>query len=100
MESSISVNKHIYQLLIADTQLGELVGNKIYPLVAEETVTYPFIIFTKENALLNKEFEIFQSSIIDDVQIKALLLQLFDGTFLDLSVVDLQLLQRWNVLDR
>lgn len=49
MESSISVNKHIYQLLINDTQLGELVGSKIYPLVAEETVTYPFIIFTKES---------------------------------------------------
>ena len=52
-ETSISCNKHIYQLLINDEQLGKLVGNKIYPLVAEETVTYPFIIFTKENANAN-----------------------------------------------
>ena len=48
-ETSISVNKYIYQLLISDEKLKELVGNKIYPLVAEESVTYPFIIFTKES---------------------------------------------------
>lgn len=52
-ETSISVNKYIYQLLITDETLKELVGNKIYPLVAEESVTYPFIIFTKENAFAN-----------------------------------------------
>lgn len=52
-ETSISVNKYIYQLLISDEILKELVGNKIYPLVAEESVTYPFIIFTKENAFAN-----------------------------------------------
>jgi len=52
-ETSISVNKYIYQLLITDDKLKELVGNKIYPLVAEESVTYPFIIFTKENAFAN-----------------------------------------------
>lgn len=52
-ETSISVNKYIYQLLITDEKLKELVGNKIYPLVAEESVTYPFIIFTKENAFAN-----------------------------------------------
>lgn len=52
-ETSISVNKYIYQLLISDDKLKELVGNKIYPLVAEESVTYPFIIFTKENAFAN-----------------------------------------------
>lgn len=52
-ETSISVNKYIYQLLITDEKLKELVGNKIYPLIAEESVTYPFIIFTKENAFAN-----------------------------------------------
>ena len=49
-ETSISVNKKIYQLLINDDKLNELVGKKIYPLIAEESVTYPFIIFTKESA--------------------------------------------------
>lgn len=50
METSISVNKHIYNLLINDTILNELVGDKIYPLVAEESVSYPFVIFNKEKA--------------------------------------------------
>lgn len=49
-ETSISVNKHIYQLLINDEELNKLVDKKIYPIVAEESVTYPFIIFTKESA--------------------------------------------------
>jgi len=52
-ETSISVNKHVYNLLINDEILNELVGKKIYPLVAEESVTYPFIIFTKESAYGN-----------------------------------------------
>lgn len=52
-ETSISVNKHIYNLLINDEILNGLVDKKIYPLVAEESVTYPFIIFTKEAAMGN-----------------------------------------------
>ena len=47
-ETAISVNKHIYSLLKEDESLRELVGEKIYPIVAEETVTYPFVIFTKD----------------------------------------------------
>ena len=50
-ETSISVNRHIYNLLINDEILKELVDDKIYPLVAEETVTYPFVIFTKDSAM-------------------------------------------------
>ena len=52
-ETSISVNKYIYNLLINDETLNKLVGKKIYPLVAEESVTYPFIIFTKDSAYAN-----------------------------------------------
>ena len=52
-ETSISVNKHIYNLLINDEILNGMVDKKIYPLVAEESVTYPFIIFTKESAMAN-----------------------------------------------
>lgn len=48
-ETAISVNKHIYQLLSSDSGLTSMVDNKIYPLVAEESVTYPFVIFTKES---------------------------------------------------
>ena len=52
-QTSISVNKHIYNLLINDEILNGLVGKKIYPIVAEETVSYPFILFTKESAIAN-----------------------------------------------
>lgn len=57
-ETAISVNKHIYTILTGDTQLRELVGDKIYPIIAEETVSYPFIIFTKEtvDAAYTKDF--------------------------------------------
>lgn len=48
-ETAISINKYIYNLLINDSQLNELVGEKIYPIIAEESVTYPFVIFTKES---------------------------------------------------
>ena len=48
-ETAISVNKHVYQLLSSDSGLTSMVDNKIYPLVAEESVTYPFVIFTKES---------------------------------------------------
>lgn len=57
-ETAISVNKHIYTILTGDTQLRELVSDKIYPIIAEETVCYPFIIFTKEtvDAAYTKDF--------------------------------------------
>lgn len=65
-ETAISVNKHIYSLLKEDESLRELVGEKIYPIVAEETVTYPFIIFTKEsvNGNYTKDLLLFDTAII------------------------------------
>lgn len=65
-ETAISVNKHIYSLLKEDESLIELVGEKIYPIVAEETVTYPFVIFTKEsvNGNYTKDLLLFDTAII------------------------------------
>lgn len=62
-ETAISTNKHIYQLLISDSGLTEMVGDKIYPLVAEESVNYPFIIFTKETVEgnYNKDFLLYDT---------------------------------------
>ena len=63
MDTGISANKYIYNLLINDTKLKELVGDKIYPLVAEESVTYPFVIFTKEevNGVYSKDLLMYDS---------------------------------------
>jgi len=46
-ETGISTNKHIYDLLKGNQDLVKLVGKNIFPLVAEESVTFPFIIFSK-----------------------------------------------------
>ena len=65
-DTAISANKHIYSLLTADTQLMEAVSGNIYPLVAEESVSYPFIIFTKEsvNGNYTKDFLTFDTAVI------------------------------------
>lgn len=65
-ETAISANKHIYSLLKEDSQLGEMVGDKIYPLVAEESVTYPFVIFSKEtvNGNYSKDLLMYDSATI------------------------------------
>lgn len=49
-ESGISVNKHIYNILSKDSSLNKLVGKNIFPLIAEEETTFPFIVF-KRNSL-------------------------------------------------
>lgn len=49
MTTAISVNKYIYSILSQDNEIKRLVGNKIYPLIAEESTTFPFIIFKRNN---------------------------------------------------
>lgn len=49
-ETALSVNKYIYNILSTDETLSGLTGGDIYPIVAEEKVTYPFVIFTKTDA--------------------------------------------------
>ena len=47
MESSISVIKHIFRILSSDKTLNEMVGNKIFPIIAENDITFPFILVTR-----------------------------------------------------
>lgn len=42
--SALSITKHIYNLLTNNEQLTQYVGRNIYPLVAEDNATFPFII--------------------------------------------------------
>lgn len=46
--TGLSINKHIYSILKDDAQLLEMCQN-IYPVIAEETVKFPFILFTRSN---------------------------------------------------
>ena len=52
-ETGLSINKHIYNLLTANEDLNKLVGKNIFPLVAEESVTFPFIIFSKVSIVVD-----------------------------------------------
>lgn len=45
--NSLLVGKHIYKILSENEKLNGYVGNKIFPIVAEEGTKYPFIIFSK-----------------------------------------------------
>ena len=47
--TAISISKEIYNLHINDDILKGLVADKIYPLIAEEETTFPFIIFKKNS---------------------------------------------------
>ena len=69
MTTSISINKYIYSLLTADTKLVELTGGDIYPIVAEESVSYPFVLFTKSAAYGNytKDLLLYDSATVEVV---------------------------------
>ena len=54
MTTAISVNKYIYNILNSDKELNKLVGKKIYPIVAEESTTFPFIVVRRTN--INTEY--------------------------------------------
>lgn len=43
----IQIGKAVYQILSNDTKVKEMVGNKIYPLIANQGTTYPFIIYKR-----------------------------------------------------
>ena len=45
MTKSILINKVIYKLLSSNTTLQEKVGTNIFPLVADNDTTFPFIVF-------------------------------------------------------
>ena len=47
MESSISINKHIFSILTSDKSLKEMVGTKIFPIVADDDVKFAYIILER-----------------------------------------------------
>lgn len=47
--TAISISKYIYNILINDEIIKGIVAEKVYPLVAEEETTFPFIIYRKNN---------------------------------------------------
>ena len=50
---SLQIGKAIYHLLKKDSRIKEKVGSKIYPLIVEESTTFPFIIYKRTNITPN-----------------------------------------------
>ena len=50
---SLQIGKAIYHLLSKDSGIKEKVGSKIYPLIVEESTTFPFIIYKRTNITPN-----------------------------------------------
>lgn len=45
----INTAKHIYSSLVSDSRITQLVGNRVFPLVAIDA-TYPFIVIGRDSA--------------------------------------------------
>lgn len=52
-QTGLSINKYIYAILSSSNELKEIVGGNIYPLVAEEETTFPFVVFRRSNMTPN-----------------------------------------------
>jgi len=48
MTHAIKIGKAIYAILSVDTDVNSIVGSKIFPLVAENGTTFPFLCYTRE----------------------------------------------------
>lgn len=47
MINGIKVNKVIYKLLSSDDELKGIVNDNIFPLIANENTTFPFVVFSR-----------------------------------------------------
>ena len=45
MSDSLNIGKAINALLVANSDIVKKVGKKIYPLIADSTTTFPFIVY-------------------------------------------------------
>jgi len=44
---SLNIGAAIFQILTTDSDVSELVGQKVYPLVAPEGTPFPFVVYTR-----------------------------------------------------
>lgn len=59
--NGINISKHLYSILSNDSELKQMIGNKLYPIIAEEQTTFPFIVFKRNS--INVEYSKDGSSI-------------------------------------
>lgn len=49
METSLNIGKVIKEILYRDEALNNLVKNQVFPLIAEENTTFPFIVYRRNS---------------------------------------------------
>lgn len=49
MTNSLSIGKTLYRLLTKNQELKELVKGQVYPLLANESTTFPFIVYSRSD---------------------------------------------------
>ena len=49
METSLNIGKVIKDILYQDETLNNLVKNQVFPLIAEENTTFPFIVYRRKS---------------------------------------------------
>lgn len=49
METSLNIGKVIKDILYRDETLNNLVKNQVFPLIAEENTTFPFIVYRRNS---------------------------------------------------
>lgn len=49
MTTGISILKSIYKLLSANVELTSIVGNRMYPIIANEDTIFPFIVYQRDS---------------------------------------------------
>ncbi len=69
MNKGLYVGKEVVKILTNNVELKELIGSKIYPLVADANTTLPFIVYRRSGlSLLNsKDKFLFNSSVVMDL---------------------------------
>ena len=53
MTNSIYISKLLYQMLCSDTEISNHVGNRIFPIIAENNANYPFITYCRDSIYSN-----------------------------------------------
>lgn len=63
----MNYNAVIYNILQNDPQVTALVGTKVYPITAEQTATFPYVVFRKKITPINSKG---LATCIDDVEVE------------------------------
>ena len=67
METSLNIGTVIKEILYRDEPLKNLVKNQVFPLIAEENTTFPFIVY-RRNSIRKAQVDLTQLFRRNDIQ--------------------------------